>query len=995
MTELSDEEVSYGNTNEDWVEDEDQSTRPRKRRRVTSSSDESSSGSDDVELPPYPNSSGAGTGTATDESGVEAPKRPRRVQEWQERMHIPKHDERYENTFVTQLTQPHSSPSRIRGPRWKKQSPKVSIDRPGTEDNSPIRESNEGRSVPSAYRQATDTSQIVKGASVHRETTPPNDDQIPPELLDAFDSSPEPFSNHRPQSAARTAPKSLRQTTLFGAPTDDVSQTPSSQKRSQSHKWPLVNNNEQPTHHKLHQDALSTWIYPTNVGSIRDYQFNIVQRGLYHNLLVALPTGLGKTFIAAAIMLNWFRWTVEAQLVFVAPTKPLVAQQIDACFNIVGIPRSQTSMLTGNVQPALRAEEWQTRRVFFMTPQTLVRDLKSGICDPKKIILLVVDEAHRATGAYAYVEIVKFLRRFNSSFRVLALTATPGSTVETVQNVIDGLDISRVEIRNEKSMDIRQYVHMRNIELELFDDSEEMSMALELFGNAVQPVLRILNSQNAYWGKDPTLLTAFGLVKARQQYMQSDAGRKAPNGVKWMVNTIFNTLASLAHAIDLLKFHGVGPFYRYLKNFTTEKTGKYDKQILDHDDFKTLMKRLRVWMDANDFVGHPKLSYLKTVVLNHFLDAGEGQGAANGRPPSNTRIMIFVHYRDSAEEVVRVLKQHEPMVRPHIFVGQATAKGSEGMDQKTQLDIVDKFKKGTYNTIIATSIGEEGLDIGEIDLIVCYDSSSSPIRMLQRMGRTGRKRAGNIVLLLMRSKEEESYNKAKDNYEKMQQKIASGSEFHFHDDRSQRIVPKGIQPVVDKRDIEIPVENTQSDLPEPKKRGRPLKKPTKKFHMPDGVETGFVQASVITGMNKGRGVGKTTPIKVPESETAMLPSLDKVLLSTSEQSKLEQRYCTISGSDVEFISTPRLDSFPALQRQLRPVKTVTHSCATHRLVTALKADHSFMMKQRSQLAADLDGRSKKNRSSQEKPSAGRGASPKNVQNMEDELPDLEHIFHKQ
>ena len=42
----------------------------------------------------------------------------------------------------------------------------------------------------------------------------------------------------------------------------------------------------------------------------------------------------------------------------------------------------------------------------------------------------------------------------------------------------------------------------------------------------------------------------------------------------------------------------------------------------------------------------------------------------------------------------------------------------------------------------------QGLDIGEVDLIVCYDVSKSPIRLVQRMGRTGRKRAGRIIVLV-------------------------------------------------------------------------------------------------------------------------------------------------------------------------------------------------------------------------------------------------------
>ena len=96
-------------------------------------------------------------------------------------------------------------------------------------------------------------------------------------------------------------------------------------------------------------DAGKMWIYPTNY-PVREYQFNIVQSALYKNTLVVLPTGLGKTFIAAVLMYNFYRWYPRGKVVFMAPTKPLVAQQIEACYNIMGIPQSDTAEMTGTFQ---------------------------------------------------------------------------------------------------------------------------------------------------------------------------------------------------------------------------------------------------------------------------------------------------------------------------------------------------------------------------------------------------------------------------------------------------------------------------------------------------------------------------------------------------------------------------------------------------------------------------------------------------------------------
>lgn len=714
---------------------------------------------------------------------------------------------------------------------------------------------------------------------------------------DAFLSSPRQESTPTGSDANRPSPltqantetilcgpqKGLKQTTLYGQ-TLDKNVHPS-QTAKKKHAWPLKSKEEPPTHHELDATALQSWVYPTNLGTIRDYQFNIVSRSLFHNTLVALPTGLGKTFIAATVMLNYYRWTRKAQIIFMAPTKPLIAQQMEACYGIVGIPRQDTVLMTGETAPGLRASEWLDRRVFFMTPQTVINDLKTGICDPKRAVLIVVDEAHKATGAFAYTEVISFLRRFNPSFRVLALTATPGSTVEAVQAVIDNLGIARVELRTEQSLDTRPYTHEKHTDLELFDYSDEQERIMELFSKALRDTVNKLKSHNAYFHGDPMALTAFGLTLARKRWMSTDAGRKAPKPIQGMINAAFQQLSKIAHSIGLLKNHGIRSFYSNIREYrkaveSGQEKGKTASAIVNSDSFTTMMNTVQNWTNHPDFIGHPKLEYLRRVVLNHFLDAGDGAEGSQ-RSASATRIMIFASYRDSTEEICQILKQNEPMVRPHVFVGQAASKGSEGMGQKQQNAVIQDFKSGKYNTLIATSIGEEGLDIGTVDLIICYDSSSSPIRMLQRIGRTGRKRVGKVVLLLMKGKEEHDYAKSQDNYLYIQKTIADPTRYIYHDNQSPRILPPDAKPAVDKRPVEIPVENSQPiDLNERarKTRGKArVKRPPKKFHMPDGVETCFIQASKL---ETNDDVGEMNVTKQPIHQN----KISRVTVRSSTQS---------------------------------------------------------------------------------------------------------------
>ncbi len=213
-----------------------------------------------------------------------------------------------------------------------------------------------------------------------------------------------------------------------------------------------MNSNLQPN---IDQRSARYWVYPTNYPP-RDYQINICKQALFINTLVCLPTGLGKTLIAAVVMYNFYCWFPTGMInilllfllcgalfiplnpgkvIFLAPSKPLVQQQISACHDIMGIPECDTAHLEGSVQAEKRRILWESKRVFFCTPQTLLNDIQAGRCDPRHIVCLVIDEAHKATDNYAYTTAVEEIGRVSDRFRILALSATPGSDIRKIQNV--------------------------------------------------------------------------------------------------------------------------------------------------------------------------------------------------------------------------------------------------------------------------------------------------------------------------------------------------------------------------------------------------------------------------------------------------------------------------------------------------------------------------------------------------------------------------------
>ncbi|XP_045918056.1 Fanconi anemia group M protein isoform X3 [Micropterus dolomieu] len=557
--------------------------------------------------------------------------------------------------------------------------------------------------------------------------------------------------------------------------------------------------------------SAKVWIYPTNY-PIREYQLKISEVALFQNTLVCLPTGLGKTFIASVVMYNFYRWYPSGKIVFMAPTKPLVAQQIEACYKVMGIPQAHMAELTGSTAAKQRQEVWRTKRVFFLTPQVMVNDLSRQTCPAQHVKCVVIDEAHKALGNHAYCQVIRQLGGQTVQFRILALSATPGGDTKSVQSVISNLLISHIELRSDESPDIKAHSHQRSVDKVVVPLGETLSAHQARYLQVLEKFMSRLVQNRVMAHKDLRTLSKYQLILARDQFRKNPPPNiKGPQ--QGMLEGDFALCISLYHGYELLMQMGLRSLFFYIQGIMdgSREMSRARNELqrtstfMDlYHEMETMFVKPSAGLDEPFFYSHPKLQKLEEVVLQHFRLWAESSANNNASGPQevSTRVMIFSSFRESVQEIAAMLNRHAPLIRVMTFMGQASAgKGVKGFTQKEQLEVVCRFRQGGFNTLVSTCVGEEGLDIGEVDLIVCFDAQKNPIRLVQRMGRTGRKRQGRIVVILAEGREERTYNQSQSNKRSVHKSIIGNkSGFHMYPN-SPRMLPEGVKPTLHKMHI--------------------------------------------------------------------------------------------------------------------------------------------------------------------------------------------------
>ncbi|MFX0210734.1 MAG: ERCC4 domain-containing protein [Candidatus Hodarchaeota archaeon] len=468
----------------------------------------------------------------------------------------------------------------------------------------------------------------------------------------------------------------------------------------------------------------------------RSYQQIIFGEVASKNSLVVLPTGLGKTVIIAYLIAHTLSKKIEHKILLLTPTRPLVHQAARMMREFIDIDPDFVLEVSGEISASKREKLYLDAQIVVGTPQTIRNDILFDRIDIQQISLVCIDEAHRAVGNYAYVEIIKQLPE---TVHIIGFTATPGNTEDQVLEVVKNLRTEKVTVRTADSPDVREYttlIRPQILWVELPDSYKNSLKLLEQYRKRLEQEIANI---------DPQLIedaqTKSGALQIQQKVITFS--QKNQNYLSLLIPSA--NLIRTIHLKDIIESQGFPQALETLRKWKKKKQTRALSIFLEDSKIRFLKTIIQ-----ENSSPHPKLSLL-IELLSEIPSNGE------------SKAIVFSNYRDTVRFLHKELEKEE--ILTGVFIGQSSQIRDKGMSQKEQIAIMEEFRKGSLNILVATSVAEEGLDVGNCDLVIFYDSVPSIIRTIQRTGR-GRKKHSKIVRLITKGTRDASMHFAVENRKK-------------------------------------------------------------------------------------------------------------------------------------------------------------------------------------------------------------------------------------
>ena len=361
------------------------------------------------------------------------------------------------------------------------------------------------------------------------------------------------------------------------------------------------------------------------------------------------------------------------------------------------------------------------------TSPPVANDLRNGRLSLKDFSVVVFDECHRAVGRYAYAYIADECKL--RGVQLLGLTASPGGDTKKIETLMKKLDIQNIEIRISTDGDVAPYVMSKEMTTLYVENSSTINTILSTLKPVIEEHLGNLYSKG---------LSPFkhfdNMSKSRVLEIGDNINKIQAQNYKFSVLFDYTYLLNLTHAYDLASTEGLYPFISYLDSLEgRESKSRGVRSLLSNASVRSALNMAKTAAASGD--EHPKMALAISVLKN--MLAGKS-------------VIVFAQYRSTIKRLVELFNANGISARP--FVGK-----KEGITQGQQQQTINDFRDGKFKVLVATSIGEEGLDIPAVDAVILYEPVPSEIRNIQRKGRAGRMKFGQVIVLVASKTKDEKY----------------------------------------------------------------------------------------------------------------------------------------------------------------------------------------------------------------------------------------------
>ncbi|KAF3452999.1 hypothetical protein FNV43_RR03432 [Rhamnella rubrinervis] len=469
---------------------------------------------------------------------------------------------------------------------------------------------------------------------------------------------------------------------------------------------------------------------PTKIA--RKYQLELSKKALEENIIVYLGTGCGKTHIAVLLIYELGHLIRKPQkniCVFLAPTVALVQQQARVIEESIDF---KVGVYCGNSKRLKSHEDWEKEmkqyEVLVMTPQILLRNLSHCFIKMELIALLIFDECHHAQikSQHPYAEIMKeFYKKSATKPRIFGMTASP----------VVGKDSCN---QGNLAKSINSLENLLDAKVYSVTDKEQLDSFV------ASPMVRVHHYRSIINGASSPYVTYFSKLDEIKRQCISTLSRKTNdyqslrNAKKLLcrlqdnLNFCLESLG-ICGALQASRILGSGDYCEW--NELTEAEGDYsDGSLRDRylaqaaDIFSSGCKKDDVASDLSH------LEILKEPFFSRKLLRLVGI-LSSFRLQPNMKCIIFVNRIVTARSLAYILQNLNFLAfwKCDFLVGVHSELKS--MSRKTMNIILEKFRSGKLNLLIATKVGEEGLDIQTCCLVIRFDLPETVASFIQSRGR--------------------------------------------------------------------------------------------------------------------------------------------------------------------------------------------------------------------------------------------------------------------